>query len=390
MAPTSAMLQGLNVISNSPQSISDPNDLGDEPLSHDFAAQLDLWSSVNFAQDEPLPIHSRDSLDGLETGYDAKTQSKRQATVIDPALQSPTATSSFFNYDSFLPAFSAGADAFSIAPGYTNAFYPASSSSGANSIVDSSSLDVPQYTPHPHGPTLSSLNTTSTITHHHTPAHFGNTIIRSGSSAEITAPAAKKARTSANGAAASRAKSIKGDIASPTPAVTTAAPANSRVDEFDDSDNEDQEASTADGKRDISTPLSTAEDKRRRNTAASARFRLKKKEREQAMEKRAKDLEGRVGELERECEALRRENGWLKGLVVGVTGSVPVPDAAAQLAGRRMSSSPTLMCMVLLMDLTCQESSVTARNRLRLLEHCGWAPDACFSIMSYVRISGVG
>jgi hypothetical protein len=71
----------------------------------------------------------------------------------------------------------------------------------------------------------------------------------------------------------------------------------------------------------ITTPLSAAEDKRRRNTAASARFRLKKKEREAALEGRAKELEGRVNELERECEGLRRENGWLKGLVVGVTGA---------------------------------------------------------------------
>lgn len=70
-----------------------------------------------------------------------------------------------------------------------------------------------------------------------------------------------------------------------------------------------------------STPVSAAEDKRRRNTAASARFRLKKKEREAALEGRAKELEGRVSELERECEGLRRENGWLKGLVVGVTGA---------------------------------------------------------------------
>lgn len=69
------------------------------------------------------------------------------------------------------------------------------------------------------------------------------------------------------------------------------------------------------------TPPTGNEDKRRRNTAASARFRLKKKEREAAMEKKSKELEGRVGELERECEALRRENGWLKGLVVGVTGA---------------------------------------------------------------------
>ncbi|KAI0268836.1 hypothetical protein BC834DRAFT_923178 [Gloeopeniophorella convolvens] len=70
-----------------------------------------------------------------------------------------------------------------------------------------------------------------------------------------------------------------------------------------------------------STPVTAAEDKRRRNTAASARFRLKKKEREAALEKKSKELELRVTELERECEGLRRENGWLKGLVVGVTGA---------------------------------------------------------------------
>jgi hypothetical protein len=71
--------------------------------------------------------------------------------------------------------------------------------------------------------------------------------------------------------------------------------------------------------------LSPAEDKRRRNTAASARFRLKKKEREAALEGKAKELETKVNELERECEGLRRENGWLKGLVVGVTGAAQGP-----------------------------------------------------------------
>ncbi|KAJ3809025.1 hypothetical protein F5876DRAFT_44780 [Lentinula aff. lateritia] len=68
------------------------------------------------------------------------------------------------------------------------------------------------------------------------------------------------------------------------------------------------------------TPLTTTEDKRRRNTAASARFRLKKKEREIALDKQTKELEARVDELEKQCERLRRENGWWKGLVVGVTG----------------------------------------------------------------------
>ncbi|KLO11736.1 hypothetical protein SCHPADRAFT_456812 [Schizopora paradoxa] len=88
-----------------------------------------------------------------------------------------------------------------------------------------------------------------------------------------------------------------------------------------------------------SMPMSMAEDKRRRNTAASARFRAKKKEREVALERRSKDLEGRVSELERECEQLRRENGWLMGLVVGVTGSggtVPgLPSSSSTATGKR-------------------------------------------------------
>jgi len=73
--------------------------------------------------------------------------------------------------------------------------------------------------------------------------------------------------------------------------------------------------------------LTPAEDKRRRNTAASARFRLKKKEREAAMERNLKNLENRVVELEREAEGLRKENGWLRGLLVGV--NVPSSSLAS-------------------------------------------------------------
>ncbi|KAJ3902220.1 hypothetical protein F5879DRAFT_805810 [Lentinula edodes] len=80
----------------------------------------------------------------------------------------------------------------------------------------------------------------------------------------------------------------------------------------------------------MSTPLTTAEDKRRRNTAASARFRLKKKEREIALDKQTKELEARVNELEKQCEGLRQENGWLKGLVVGVTGGAQKSSTGLQ------------------------------------------------------------
>jgi hypothetical protein len=57
------------------------------------------------------------------------------------------------------------------------------------------------------------------------------------------------------------------------------------------------------------------EDKRRRNTAASARFRLKKKEREADLEKRAREMTERCEELQRRIGALETENRWLRELI---------------------------------------------------------------------------
>jgi len=61
--------------------------------------------------------------------------------------------------------------------------------------------------------------------------------------------------------------------------------------------------------------LAAEEDKRKRNTAASARFRIKKKQREQALEKSAKEMTEKVNMLESRISALETENKWLKGLV---------------------------------------------------------------------------
>ncbi|KAJ3861801.1 hypothetical protein EV359DRAFT_66173 [Lentinula novae-zelandiae] len=64
------------------------------------------------------------------------------------------------------------------------------------------------------------------------------------------------------------------------------------------------------------TDPSVTEDKRRRNTAASARFRIKKKQRNLNLERTVSDLTGRADELEKEAADLRRENGWLKEIVM--------------------------------------------------------------------------
>jgi hypothetical protein len=61
--------------------------------------------------------------------------------------------------------------------------------------------------------------------------------------------------------------------------------------------------------------VAAEEDKRRRNTAASARFRIKKKQREQALEKSAKEMTDKAHRLETKVHQLELENKWLKSLI---------------------------------------------------------------------------
>lgn len=62
--------------------------------------------------------------------------------------------------------------------------------------------------------------------------------------------------------------------------------------------------------------ISAEDDKRRRNTAASARFRLKKKLREQALEQKSKELNENVEKLEAKVKELEMEAKWLRALVL--------------------------------------------------------------------------
>lgn len=81
-----------------------------------------------------------------------------------------------------------------------------------------------------------------------------------------------------------------------------------------------RKASTPNGGRPVNMEEASRhaaeEDKRRRNTAASARFRVKKKQREQALEKSAKEMTDKLNALESKVSQLETENKWLKNLLV--------------------------------------------------------------------------
>ncbi|KAK3202501.1 hypothetical protein GRF29_161g1465706 [Pseudopithomyces chartarum] len=70
------------------------------------------------------------------------------------------------------------------------------------------------------------------------------------------------------------------------------------------------------------------EDKRRRNQAASARFRQKKKQREQQMVEQTRDMQDRNKKLEGEVEGLKRENTFLKKLLVEKIDNLSADDRA--------------------------------------------------------------
>lgn len=61
-----------------------------------------------------------------------------------------------------------------------------------------------------------------------------------------------------------------------------------------------------------------------------ARFRIKKKQRNLNLERTVSDLTGRAEELEREATELRRENGWLKEIVMLKGRALRGPDGGGE------------------------------------------------------------
>jgi hypothetical protein len=83
----------------------------------------------------------------------------------------------------------------------------------------------------------------------------------------------------------------------------------------------DLNSQTAPASLEEQSRLAIGEDKRRRNTAASARFRVKRKEREKALERSERDIADKNAKLEQRVGQLEMENRWLRNLITEKNGT---------------------------------------------------------------------
>jgi len=300
MAPSS--LQGLNVVHPAPAQgrdyASDSQNLLDFPTYRDYSSELDLWTNLTFESDEPL--HRKRGARSIDSAKPASSddgaEDDDEAAAKESDMLYPG--DAHENIVTGIPLPNQSAQSHLNNTGPTRPAVAAPPIDLANFLtsfgIDPFGLQAQQLQQNAAIPTLAQLFSLpgAAAAASQAGAIAAQEPSKGESSQSSALPAPKRARTHKN--------SITSSV--PVSVATSPAPEGDSPVEYN------------------GTPVSPAEDKRRRNTAASARFRLKKKEREAALEKKAKDLEVKVNELEKECETLRRENGWLKGLVVGVTG----------------------------------------------------------------------
>ncbi|KAF9178262.1 hypothetical protein BGZ51_005172 [Haplosporangium sp. Z 767] len=134
--------------------------------------------------------------------------------------------------------------------------------------------------------------------------------------ASVIALAPKSPATANANAIAAAATTASTAKAAKVAKVAPAAPLEEKDAENDDESEVSAIDSLSKDDPEYLSKLAAEEDKRRRNTAASARFRYKKKLREQALEQTAKEQTLRAETLEARVKELEMEVKWLRGLIV--------------------------------------------------------------------------
>lgn len=332
------LFSGLNIISDSP---TDPtSDLLDAPLHPELEAQLQMWTTLEFPTEEG-PFFSPER--------DTASRSRHKAIDGDRVHGDKSEAGRFADggpgrWDGLKRAFSPERGGFttstnpttddsSLALGFFGNVGAALSNPPNNNAGGEKTLqDLFGWGMFPPAPSSTSASESADV---FTSGEFVDPFLHqgaypsgSGSMGDAQAPltvqdektkpfTARTVEPSETSLARPQKKAKRNHNDSPSDETASSTPAHSRILSLPNDAPSSNAPDSLPQKSD--TTYSAAEDKRRRNTLASARFRAKKKEREAAMEKKAKELDERVAELERECESLRKENGWLKGLVVGTT-----------------------------------------------------------------------
>lgn len=395
-APSSSLNNARNVGNNDAMLSGgfDFSGLSNSPLSDDLKSQLEAWTNVSFGGDElngqgrDLSTDSQSSYFGASAGEDSKK---------DP---SPYAKRPFGNFSSGRQALERGFDAFAAKEHTPNATIQSSHNTPASqqqqpigqlttntpastaATPSTASNDAPSWQSSlPVFDFTKSFGPIDTAAYPMLPefAHnlmqqqmqtlqrqqaLNNTDSRTSSvsndNSSHAAPPAKRQRnnngtSTANSASASPAAKARegseadsssnkegdsyidsnGVLVKRQPLLTKAAILAQQLEELKNKQGrtpEEEAIRQAELNR-----IAAEDDKRRRNTAASARFRVKKKQREAALEDTINELKGKVTLLEQELGKTKNENSFLRDLVIrkiglgdlstsGPSVSVPAPS----------------------------------------------------------------
>ncbi|KNZ53582.1 hypothetical protein VP01_3199g2 [Puccinia sorghi] len=274
----------LNIIS--PPSIDRINDEQELSLLPFDSSHLEAWTNINFQFDEPPIVR-----------FDSNSQTTTNLNI------NPTSSSA--NSDPRLPPSSS----------------PATSEKNSNS---NSVLSNPFQSPSQLQFQLTNDHAVSTLLENHnilTNTHELTYLAQSSNQPTLD--------SSIDNLISSNHQNIIQPISVDThngkPAVThnpnksTPHPSHHNCDKSSSPNNNNSNPSS--NEDDDANRLAHDEDKRRRNTLASARFRMKKKMKEQEIERVAREMRERVADLEKQVDSLTQENKWLRGLIVDSTAS---------------------------------------------------------------------
>lgn len=165
-----------------------------------------------------------------------------------------------------------------------------------------------------------------------------------------TASARKESVPSTPVSPASPASSTTSIKATATPSEERANQLEAELEEYEAELEQGSYSKATDGLSqddpDYASKLAAEEDKRRRNTAASARFRHKKRLREQVLEKTAKEMTAKSELLEIRVRELEMEIKWLRGLIVEkdsrMLDALPASEGGSSTLSSSMPSSSTV------------------------------------------------